>query len=118
MLSINQTADAIIKRMTAKSKAYRDVYLVKKEESESSVIVVLGASCIELCRESLGRTLVKMIKELNYKNKPDLLSKCKSEVLKKELEDLKSISSLESERCKVNRFLALHPEYSKILKRE
>ena len=71
MLSINQTADAIIKRMTAKSKAYRDVYLVKKEESESSVIVVLGASCIELCRESLGRTLVKKIKALNYKNKPD-----------------------------------------------
>ena len=71
MLSINQTADAIIKRMTAKSKSYRDVYLVKKEESESSVIVVLGASCIELCRESLGRTLVKKIKELNYKNKPD-----------------------------------------------
>ena len=71
MLSINQTADAIIKHMTAKSRAYRDVYLVKKEESESSVIVVLGASCIELCRESLGRTLVKKIKELNYKNKPD-----------------------------------------------
>ena len=71
MLSISQTADAVIKRMTAKSKAYRDVYLVKKEESESSVTVVLGASCIELCRESLGRTLVQKIKALNYKCKPD-----------------------------------------------
>ena len=53
-----------------------------------------------------------------YRKKPDLLSKCKSEVLKKELEDLKSISSLESERCKVNKFLALHPEYSKRFKKE
>ena len=71
MLSINQTADAIIKCMTAKSKAYRAVYLVKKEVTESSVTVVLGASCIELCRESLGRTLVQKIKALNYKCKPD-----------------------------------------------
>lgn len=71
MLSISQTADAIVKRMVAKTKAHRDVYLVKKEVTESAVTVVLGASCVELCRESLGRMLVKKIKSLNYMRKPD-----------------------------------------------
>lgn len=70
MLSISQTADAVIRRITSKSKAYRDVYLVKKEVTDDAVVVVLGASCIELCRESLGRTLVKKIKALNYLHKP------------------------------------------------
>jgi len=46
-----------------------------------------------------------------YKKKPDLLSKCKAEVLKEELEQLKKLSLLEAERCKIKKFLALHPEY-------
>jgi hypothetical protein len=70
MLSVSQTADAMIKRLTAKSKAYREVYVVKKEVTDDALCVVLGASCIELCRESLGRALVKKIKSLNYHRKP------------------------------------------------
>ena len=67
MLSLPETMNGIVKRLAIKKKAYRDVYEVKRTEN----ILVLGASCIELCRESLGRTLVKKIKALNYKNKPD-----------------------------------------------
>ena len=47
-----------------------------------------------------------------YKSKPDLLSKCKSEVIKKELEDLKSKSAIRSYNDKVRRFLDQHPEYN------
>ena len=47
-----------------------------------------------------------------------LLSRCKSEVLKKELEDLKRISYIESERCKIKRFLVLHPEYSNVFEKD
>lgn len=53
-----------------------------------------------------------------YKKRPDLLSRCKSEVLKKELEDLKRISYIESERCKIKRFLVLHPEYSNVFEKD
>lgn len=44
-----------------------------------------------------------------YKKRPDLLSRCKSEVLKKELEDLKIKSYIGSERCKIKRFLGFTP---------
>ena len=70
MLSVSQTADAVIKRMTTKTKAHRDVYLAKRFELNNQTIVVLGASCFELCRESLGRILVKKVKSLNYQRKP------------------------------------------------
>ncbi len=53
-----------------------------------------------------------------YKKRSDLLSRCKSEVLKKELEDLKVKSYIESERCKIKRFLALHPEYSNVFEKD
>ena len=53
-----------------------------------------------------------------YKKRPDLLSRCKSEVLKKELEDLKVKSYIESERCKIKRFLVLHPEYSNVFEKD
>ena len=47
-----------------------------------------------------------------YKKRPDLLSRCKSEVLKKELEDLKARSVVKSYNEKVRRFLDQHPEYN------
>ena len=47
-----------------------------------------------------------------YKKRPDLLSKCKSEVIKKELEDLKSKSAIRSYNEKVRRFLDQYPEYN------
>ena len=47
-----------------------------------------------------------------YKSKPDLLSKCKSEVIKKELEGLKARSAVKSYNEKVRRFLDQHPEYN------
>ena len=53
-----------------------------------------------------------------YKKRADLLSRCKSEVLKKELEDLKVKSYIESERYKIKRFLVLHPEYSNVFEKE
>lgn len=66
MLSISQTMDGVVKRLTIKKKAYRDVYEVTRTDK----ILVLGASCIELGRESLGRLLVKEIKELSYHRRP------------------------------------------------
>ena len=53
-----------------------------------------------------------------YKKRPDLLSKCKSEVLKKELEDLKARSAVKSYNEKVRRFLDQHPEYRREFKNE
>ena len=47
-----------------------------------------------------------------YRKRPDLLSKCKSEVIKKELEDLKVRSAMKSYNEKVRRFLDQHPEYN------
>ena len=47
-----------------------------------------------------------------YRKKPDLLSKCKSEVIKQELEDLKVRSAMKSYNEKVRRFLDQHPEYN------
>lgn len=66
MLSLNQTMDGIVKRLTMKKKAHRDVYEVKRTEN----MLILGASCFELGRSSLGRLLVKEIKMLNYQLKP------------------------------------------------
>ena len=63
---MNQTMDGIVKRLTTKRKAYRDVYEVKRTDKS----LVLGASCFELGRSSLGRLLVKEIKALNYALKP------------------------------------------------
>jgi len=67
MLSVNATMDAIVKRLGAKQKAYRDIY----EKQRSEDVLVLGASCFELDRESLGRLIVKQIKSFYYHNKPD-----------------------------------------------
>ena len=53
-----------------------------------------------------------------YKSKPDLLSKCKAEVHKKQLEDLKRKSVIESYNQKVNRFLEQNPQYKEVLKNE
>ena len=47
-----------------------------------------------------------------YRKRSDLLSKCKSEVIKKELEDLKARSAVKSYNEKVRRFLDQHPEYN------
>ena len=67
MLSVNATMDAIVKRLQINQKAHRDIYEIKRSEN----ILVLGASCIELNRESLGRMLVKQVKEFRYANKPN-----------------------------------------------
>lgn len=53
-----------------------------------------------------------------YKSRPDLLSKCKAEVHKKQLEDLKRKSVIESYNQKVNRFLEQNPQYKEVLKNE
>lgn len=53
-----------------------------------------------------------------YKNKPDLLSKCKSEVLKYELEKLKSESKRIRDSDKINVFLDIHPEYRRYFKKD
>ena len=66
MLSISQTMDGLVKRLAIKKKAYRDVYEVKRTEN----ILVLGASCIELDRESLGRLIVRDVKDLHYHRRP------------------------------------------------
>ena len=69
MLSLPETMNGIVKRLAIKKKAYRDVYEVKRTEN----ILVLGASCIELDRESLGRLIVKEIKGMNYHRRPKSL---------------------------------------------
>ena len=51
-----------------------------------------------------------------YKSKPDLLSKCKYEVHKAKLEDLKKCSAIESYNEKVKRFIEQHPQYKETLK--
>ena len=53
-----------------------------------------------------------------YKSKPDLLSKCKAEVHKKQLEDLKRKSAIESYNAKVQRFLNQYPQYKEEFKNE
>lgn len=66
-MSVNATMDAILKRLQTNKKAHRNIYEIKRSEN----IIVLGASCFELCRESLGRLLVKQIKDFRYANKPE-----------------------------------------------
>ena len=51
-----------------------------------------------------------------YKSKPDLLSKCKCEVHKARLEELKKQSAIKSYADKVNRFIEQYPEYREVLK--
>ena len=51
-----------------------------------------------------------------YKGKPDLLSKCKCEVHKKQLEELKKQSAIRSYNEKVKRFVDQYPEYTEVLK--
>lgn len=67
MLSINQTMSAMLKHLSINKKAYRDLY----EVSRTSDRLILGASCIELGRESLGRLIVSEIKKLSLHNKPN-----------------------------------------------
>lgn len=67
MLSVNATMDAIVKRLGIKQTAYREIY----EKQRSEDVLVLGASCIELDRESLGRLIVKQIKSFHYHNRPE-----------------------------------------------
>lgn len=70
MLSINETMNSIVRRISLKSKAYRDVF----EVSRSSNQLVIGASCIEQERSSLARILIEQIKSMNLMNKPDVVS--------------------------------------------
>ena len=51
-----------------------------------------------------------------YKSKPDLLSKCKAEVHKAKLEELKKKSAIKSYQEKVNRFIEQYPHYKETLK--
>ena len=51
-----------------------------------------------------------------YKSKPDLLSKCKAEVHKAKLEELKKRSAIRSYSEKVKRFVDQYPQYKEILK--
>ena len=51
-----------------------------------------------------------------YKSKPDLLSKCKAEVHKAKLEELKKQSAIRSYSEKVKRFVDQYPEYREVLK--
>ena len=51
-----------------------------------------------------------------YKSKPDLLSKCKAEVHKKQLEELKRKSVIKSYNEKVKRFVEQYPQYKETLK--
>lgn len=46
-----------------------------------------------------------------YRHKHDLLSRCKCEVHKHKLEELKKQSAIESYQQKVNKFLQQYPEY-------
>lgn len=50
-----------------------------------------------------------------YKHKPDLLSKCKMEVHKHKLDELKKRSAIESYNQKVQRFIDQYPEYKEEL---
>lgn len=51
-----------------------------------------------------------------YKSRPDLLSKCKAEVHKTKLEELKKQSAIRSYSEKVKRFVEQYPQYKEILK--
>lgn len=51
-----------------------------------------------------------------YKKRPDLLSRCKAEVHKKQLEELKKQSAIRSYSEKVKRFVDQYPEYREVLK--
>ena len=57
----------MLKHLSKNKKAYRDLYEVSRTDNR----LVLGASCIELGRESLGRLIVSEIKKLALHNKPD-----------------------------------------------
>lgn len=46
-----------------------------------------------------------------YRHKHDLLSRCKCEVHKHKLEELKKQSAIESYQQKVSRFIDQYPEY-------
>lgn len=58
---------ALVKRLKMNRKAHRDIY----EVCRTDTMLIIGASCIEMGRESLGRILVKEIKSLPYHNKPN-----------------------------------------------
>ena len=66
MLSINQTMSSIVNRLNLKKKAYREIYEVSRTEKR----LIIGASCIEFDKESLGRLIVKEVKSMYYQNKP------------------------------------------------
>lgn len=51
-----------------------------------------------------------------YRHKHDLLSRCKCEVHKHTLEELKKQSEIESYNQKVNRFIEQYPQYKETLK--
>jgi len=51
-----------------------------------------------------------------YRKKPDLLSICRSEVIKEEIERLKSINKTDRESEKKRVFLKQYPEYKERLK--
>jgi hypothetical protein len=70
MLTINDTMNSILKRLTYRKKGYRDIFEVRRTPTE----LIIGASCFELDGPSLGRALITQIKKLNLHNKPVSIS--------------------------------------------
>lgn len=69
MLSINETMNSIIRKLSTHKKAHRDIF----EVSRSPNRLVLGASCIEQDRTFLARVLIERIRKMNLMNKPKII---------------------------------------------
>ena len=66
MLSINETMSSIVRRIQFTAKAYRDIFEVERTDNK----LILGASCMDLDRLSLARSLIEQIKKMRLANKP------------------------------------------------